>query len=283
MVCASAGRGPEALPEHIALGCVTIGRMDRSHFGRVSSQNLVATWRETATVIGGIIGGSDVCPSVALGVPAPPFNGAILMEPVADRAGLLEEIAGFMAHAAVPYLVWVREGLDDEFPEACLRAGLTDVGGPPVMAMASLAPGPPPPAELSIEQANGPEDITDFVNVFSEGFGVPRVMAERVFTRVVLTAGVFGAVLGRVDGQAVTAASVTVSGTTAGIYNVATLAKHRGKGYGAAMTWAAMDVGRSRGCDHAILQASEMGLSVYEKMGFEIVGRYRHFAGPPAG
>lgn len=53
-----------------------------------------------------------------------------------------------------------------------------------------------------------------------------------------------------------------------GIFNVATPAEHRGKGYGALATAAAVRQGSDQGCDLAYLQSSPMGYRVYERLGF---------------
>jgi predicted GNAT family acetyltransferase len=71
-----------------------------------------------------------------------------------------------------------------------------------------------------------------------------------------------------------------VSGTTAGVYNVATPAPYRGRGYGAALTWAVLAEGAARGCTHGVLQASGAGYPVYRRMGFRDLGRYVHLQGP---
>ena len=46
------------------------------------------------------------------------------------------------------------------------------------------------------------------------------------------------------------------------------------------MTWAAVAAGLERGCDVIILSASEMGYSVYLRMGFVPVCRYRTYIRP---
>jgi GNAT superfamily N-acetyltransferase len=56
-----------------------------------------------------------------------------------------------------------------------------------------------------------------------------------------------------------------------GIYCVATSPDARGKGYGAAITDAAAQTAPQL---PAVLQASDMGRPVYERIGFETVGRY---------
>ena len=83
------------------------------------------------------------------------------------------------------------------------------------------------------------------------------------------------------DGSPVSTSLLTTSGATAGINNVATVDGSRGRGYGAALTWAAVTEGAQRGCTHAILQASESGYPVYCRMGFVDLGRYVQLEGPP--
>jgi len=68
-----------------------------------------------------------------------------------------------------------------------------------------------------------------------------------------------------------------------GIYNVATAVEARRRGAGAAVTAAAMADARARGARWAILESSEMGRSVSERLGFrqvcEVVTFAGHFSG----
>jgi len=71
----------------------------------------------------------------------------------------------------------------------------------------------------------------------------------------------------------------------AGIYNVGTVPEARGKGIGAAITLAPLLEARSRGYKIAILHASELGYSVYRRLGFQDycqMNIYVWMGGPPA-
>jgi GNAT superfamily N-acetyltransferase len=82
-------------------------------------------------------------------------------------------------------------------------------------------------------------------------------------------------VVGYADARPVTAAAAIVGGDAIGVYAVGTIESARRRGFGKAITWAAIDAGRRAwGLDTAILQSSEMGLPVYRSMGFVEVNRY---------
>jgi GNAT superfamily N-acetyltransferase len=83
--------------------------------------------------------------------------------------------------------------------------------------------------------------------------------------------------VGYVDGQPVTSSSLLLSGQTAGVYWVGTIETHRKRGLGEAMTWHALREGARRGATVGILQASNMGKPIYERMGFHVVSPYRTF------
>jgi predicted GNAT family acetyltransferase len=88
-------------------------------------------------------------------------------------------------------------------------------------------------------------------------------------------------VTGSVDDVPVSTALVSVTGTTAGIYNVATPREHRRGGYGEAFTWAAVAEGRRLSCDHSALQASPMGAPVYRRMRYVDLGTHVQLAYEP--
>ena len=70
-----------------------------------------------------------------------------------------------------------------------------------------------------------------------------------------------------------TSASYVVDGDF-GIFNVATPAEYRGRGYGAAITGHAVREGFAAGAELAYLQSSAIGESVYRRLGFREVLTY---------
>lgn len=61
----------------------------------------------------------------------------------------------------------------------------------------------------------------------------------------------------------------------AGVYCVATLPSHRGRGLGAHITAEPLRLAREMGYQIGILQASKAGYPVYQRLGFETVGSIR--------
>ena len=75
--------------------------------------------------------------------------------------------------------------------------------------------------------------------------------------------------IGRVDGKAVAAAMGYRTGDAVGVFGVTTVASARRRGYGAALTRAAMLTETDR---PAILAPSKEGEGVYVRLGFERIG-----------
>jgi ribosomal protein S18 acetylase RimI-like enzyme len=126
------------------------------------------------------------------------------------------------------------------------------------------------------------DGFATYLDALCQGFGIPPELVGPAFPPEVLDINGFTGFLGRdrATGEPAAASAVFVTGTTAGVYNVATVAAHRRKGYGEAVTAAAARHGAEHhGATHAILQASEAGEPVYRRMGYATPARYRQFEG----
>jgi GNAT superfamily N-acetyltransferase len=64
---------------------------------------------------------------------------------------------------------------------------------------------------------------------------------------------------------------------TVGIYNLSTLAAHRGKGIGTALMSYSLNLAKRTGYKNAILQASEEGIGIYKRLGFSEVTNYYEY------
>jgi GNAT superfamily N-acetyltransferase len=130
------------------------------------------------------------------------------------------------------------------------------------------------PPELTIEEVDDIAGLREFEAASSEGFEHPRMLAAgslSVHAPGVLDEPAFHAFTGRFGGRVVSVAMAYVAEDLVGIYGVATLPGYRRRGYGEALTWAAMGAAFHL---PAVLQPSAAGASTYRRMGFTSVGGF---------
>lgn len=84
---------------------------------------------------------------------------------------------------------------------------------------------------------------------------------------------------GRLGGEVVATASLSLAAGVAGIFNVVTLPEARRRGFGTALTLAALRDARRRGYRICILQSSTMALGIYRRLSFERYSTYSLYVG----
>lgn len=172
-------------------------------------------------------------------------------------------------------------------PDRLLAAGLQDVGAAPAMTLdlATLGAPEPPPPGLEIREALDHETrvaIAEFATMSVGWVADGRVNPfAATFVRLADEARprlrIFG---GWSDGALVSCAELFTGSGVAGIYAVATDEAMRGRGYGRALTLAAVQAGRAEGLRTSVLMASDLGESVYRRIGFREVGTIRFLRWP---
>jgi hypothetical protein len=197
------------------------------------------------------------------------FNTGILFRPVTpERAeAVASEVAGFFRGA--------EGGPSSLFcPWPTDLPGFTSGGHPPLMLRAAGGGAPVPPPELEIGLVTTREELGEYEQVLVDGFPLEELQPWRpgvAFHPANLHVPGTAFYVGRVDGRAVSVAMSIVGCGVNHVEFVATLPDARGKGYGAAVTWAATL--------HApdlpsLLIASDMGRPVYERMGYLALTRW---------
>lgn len=136
-------------------------------------------------------------------------------------------------------------------------------------APAPLSGNPPP--ELELVRVTTPEEVLELEAVSVRGFGAEDdVIAPGTFHPPdVLADEAMHMFVGRVDGRAVAASMGYRLDEVVGVFGVTTVASARRRGYGHALTHAALleETGLP-----AVLAPSEEAASMYRRLGFEPVG-----------
>jgi hypothetical protein len=199
------------------------------------------------------------------------FNQAFITAPRIDAAALGAMITPY-EHGKF------RLRLRDELHESSLPAieanSLVRHGGIPTMTMPLTSDLSSPETSLRIERVSDAKSLSDHVRVVAAGFHWQGDTLGRVFTPRLLDEPDFAAWVGYENDEPVASSQMVVHSSVAGLYYIATMESARRKGYGEAMTRAAMLGGISRGCDTVCLQASSLGRLVYERIGFRAIGEY---------
>lgn len=184
-------------------------------------------------------------------------------------AALAVDAAGF------PWCAMLRDGADDGSVPWAEALGLQR-GGETVPLMVATDPIPVPwPDELDL--VRGAWTAPMHRALLCDAFELPETMVDPLVTDTLAANPTVDIVIGLSDGVPVTTAMAVTVGDAVAIFNVATTRDMRGRGFGAAATWAVMEPAFDAGVRLASLQTSPLGRSVYERLGYEIVAQHRRW------
>ena len=212
------------------------------------------------------------CIAMVSGVEIASLNGVVVASEEFD-----DEVVGRardeVAATGLPYCLQVRPSCASDAAEFAARRSMTfEEYQVPLMVLddpARLAP----VAEIDsfVVRQLAPAEADLHSRVAAEGFGAPFELFQRLATPSMLSVEGVRCYVGELDGSAVTTGMGFCSGSHVSIFSVATSPDHRGHGYGAALTTAAVTDGFAADAEWAWLQSSPDGFSVYQRLGFRTV------------
>src|SRR4051794_31052060 len=203
-------------------------------------------------------------------------NAAIVVAPPDDWDGLLERVGAVIPMGTTATLIspFATPDLSDR--------GWALIGHPPLMARmsgAASANAPAIPAELRIHEVVDRDGLEVFERTLIEGYPMPDMLPYEWggFLDERVLGGATRFWIGDVDGEPVATAVAHGAAGVNDVEMIATVDAFRGKGYGAAVTWAATTADPAL---PAILIASDLGRRVYEGLGYTALTRWTMWMRP---
>ncbi len=262
---------------------------DRPELLRRFHGHLYDVWSRLArSVPGGWVEEASGLTCIATGSSSPSFNLALSGERLRDPRVALDAAHDRFGRTGLRWLLKLQPERDRELVAHARRCGL-DLDEEPVYGMPigpwSVTATLPSASPLSVNVA-GSETIDDAVRCFAEAFDADPEAASRELGSNLLTVPTFTVFVGYLSGEPVATAmlATTRSVGLAGVYSVATRPAHRGRGFGTALTAAALASAGKQGYDTAVLEPSPSGAGMYRRMGFEPLTTYlESVISPPEG
>ncbi|MFF5208608.1 GNAT family N-acetyltransferase [Streptosporangium sp. NPDC000396] len=155
--------------------------------------------------------------------------------------------------------------------------GMELMGHPPFMMRPPGGMPPPLPRGFEIVPVTDRRTLDDFVNTLVEAYPLPGAQGT-ILGDVRVLRGPIRLFVGYADGRPVATSGARLGHGIVDVEWVSTLPSHRGRGIGAALTWAATLVGPA---EPATLIASDDGQPVYEAMGYIRLMRLTMWHRPP--
>lgn len=212
------------------------------------------------------------------GVPVPDANQLILSAPPGDVKALVGRARRFFPSGYPFEILSPAPGERDPF------AGFPSAGSGPALRLPGMwmdlpLSFPSPPAGLSVRTVADRDGLSDFRRVMGSVYHIPAGFLRIVFPGSALrgdgSAARVRLILGYAGPRPVAGSVLVATDGIAGVYWVATDLRQRRRGYGEAVTWAALAAGEELGARVGFLQASPLGRPVYERMGFRTVLEYQ--------
>lgn len=205
------------------------------------------------------------------GADASIFNGCIALDEASEEAfgGALE----WLLRRDVPCRVWIHAPAAERLDGVARAYHLDRQEDPyPGMALHPIPEPPPVPGDIALEVVEDGGEACLF-EVY-EKIGMSAATVRELFGAGFRTDEDVRMFCGRLEGEPVGTSIAIRTGDVGGVYAVGTAKTARQRGMGTAATWAAIDAVRDWGCHTVVLQSSNMALSIYRRMGFDVVARY---------
>ncbi|MBN3898107.1 MAG: GNAT family N-acetyltransferase [Nostoc sp. NOS(2021)] len=210
------------------------------------------------------------------GISFPFFNGVCRAQLYPDQIdATITGTLNYFTAQQIPMFWWTGPATQPADLGKYLEAhGLSRLGELPVMAidLSALAKDLSVPADLAIAQVKDHETLKHWVRVATVGFEIPD-REYNAYYDLELSLGIdskeYIRFIGWWKGLPVVTSALYLDPQVAGIYVVATIPEARRNGFATALVLTALQRAYALGYHVATLQATEMGVNVYRRIGFQ--------------
>ncbi len=219
------------------------------------------------------------------GISAAILNGVLFAQLSSESLEkTVKSLAAKIAEQGVQAIWWISPASKPPNIGALLEEhGLQPVGDAPAMAidLSKLDDKPQEIPHFRIIKVDNPELEAVWAQILNIGMGFSEDIAAEVVkliaSRAVPLYQIQHLYVGFVDDEPVATSAMLLDSGLAGIYAVATLPQARRRGIGKSVTVTPLIEARNLGYRVGILQSSQMGHSLYEKIGFVDVFKYANY------
>jgi len=212
------------------------------------------------------------------------FNAALLAEPIDSDARALDRLIDLSAKQFdsrnVRWTCWVCDdflgpSLRRESSRIFSRHGLRPLTEAPGMYADRLAPPRRGLPSFDIQPVNDDRTRGAFAYIMSVAFDIPYSVCLAIYGAERAWMGELRGYVGFVNQRPVTTAAAIISGDVIGLYSVATVPECRRLGYAEAiMRKIVEEARRSTGIERTVLQATQSGFALYQRMGYQTVTNF---------
>jgi GNAT superfamily N-acetyltransferase len=132
------------------------------------------------------------------------------------------------------------------------------------------------PEYIQIKEVQSDQDFQLWISIASQCFGVSKDLFNQFFS-VWRATDRYVFFIGYVDGIPAATSLVGFSSCGAALHCIGTLPQCRRRGLGSHVIRACLQAAKLRGLTKAVLYASDVGKSTYEKLGFQLVQTWNGF------
>jgi GNAT superfamily N-acetyltransferase len=220
-------------------------------------------------------------------IPHPWYNGILSSKaPTRNESQNIQTTLAYFQECKVDgFTWWLEPGLKPAAWMETLKSfgfGYTDETPGMAIDLSSLPRNLQHSSQLLYRVVHDQETLSEWTHTFILGYQLPTEI-EIPFNELLGSLGFelpFRHYIGYLYGKPVATSTLFLGAGVAGVYNVATIPEARGQGIGAALTLYPCQQALNLGYRAGVLQSSEMGYRVYERLGFHTVCQMDHFYWP---